>query len=226
MSRMLYSCLNQKRFLSSMSVHNADNFILAADLNFGNSSYCKYPVLSPKPLDDKAPVLFSSFGLTQLIDNPTRFTDSTRGVTTSLINLIFCKDIDNIESHGTLPCIADHDGVFVSFHCHIEKVKQRTKRVFDYKNVDEVALINYVKAFDFEKILSKPVEEQAEAITAVLTDAFSQFVPVKNVIIRSNDQPWVNSYTRLLLRKKNRNYQLFKKINSKYLDAKGNLDLF
>ena len=114
MSRMLYSCLNQKRFLSSMSVHNADNFILAADLNFGNSSYCKYPVLSPKPLDDKAPVLFSSFGLTQLIDNPTRFTDSTRGVTTSLINLIFCKDIDNIESHGTLPCIADHDGVFVS----------------------------------------------------------------------------------------------------------------
>ena len=102
-----------EKILSSMSAHNADNFILAADLNFGNSSYCTYPVLSPKPLDDKAPVLFSSFGLTQLIDNPTRFTDSTRGVTTSLINLIFCKDIDNIESHGTLPCIADHDGVFV-----------------------------------------------------------------------------------------------------------------
>jgi len=59
-------------------------------------------------------------------------------------------------------------------------------------------------------------------MTTVLADAFAKFIPVKNVMIRANDQPWVNSYTRLLLRKKNRNYQLFKKINSKYLDAKAN----
>ena len=90
--------------------------------------------------------------------------------------------------------------------------------------MDEAALIDYIKAFDFETILSKPVEDQAEALTSVLTDAFAKFVPVKNVIIRSKDQPWVNSYTRLLLRKKNRNYQLFKKINSKFLDAKANPD--
>ena len=206
-----------------MSVHKSDNFILAADLNFGNS-YCKYPVLSPKPLDDTAPELFSRLGLTQLIDIPTRVKDSIRGVTTSLIDLIFCKDIDDIQSHGTLPCIADHDCVFVSFNCHIEKVQQRTKRVFDYKNVDEVALIDHIKAFNFEAILSKPVVEQAEALTALLTDAFVKFVPVKNVVTRSNDQPWVNSYTRLLLRKKNRNYQLFKKINTKFLAAKANPD--
>ena len=68
--------------------------------------------------------------------------------------------------------------------------------------MDEAALIDYIKAFDFETILSKPVEDQAEALTSVLTDAFAKFVPVKNVIIRSKDQPWVNSYTRLLLRKK------------------------
>ena len=49
-----------------------------------------------------------------IIDIPTRVTDSTRGVTAFLIDLIFCKHIDNIQSHGTLPCIADHDGVFVS----------------------------------------------------------------------------------------------------------------
>ena len=85
-------------------------------------------------------------------------------------------------------------------------------------------VINYIKAFDFENVLSKPVVDQAEALTAVLTDAFAKFFPVKNVIIRSNDQPWVNSYTRLLLRKKNRNYQLFKKINSKFLDAKASPD--
>ena len=63
--------------------------------------------------------------------------------------------------------------------------------------MDEVALNDFIKAFDFEAVLPKPVAEQAEALTAVLTDAFAKFVPVKNVIIRSNDQPWVNSYTRL-----------------------------
>ena len=62
-----------EKILSSMSAHNADNFILAADLNFGNSSYCTYPVLSPKPLDDKAPVLFSSFGYNRYSNQGHRF---------------------------------------------------------------------------------------------------------------------------------------------------------
>ena len=38
---------------------------------------------------------------------------------------------------------------------------------------------------------------------------------MKNVIFRPCDQPWSN--TRLLLRKKNRNYSLYKKINSDYI---------
>ena len=57
-------------------------------------------------------------------------------------------------------------------------------------------------------------------MTNILTEAFSKFVPTKQIIWRPNDQPWCNSYTRLLLRKKNRNYQLFKKINSQYLVLK------
>ena len=111
----------------------------------------------------------------------------------------------------------------MSFHCHVEKIKQRAKKVYDYKNADENGPINYIKSFNFEEaVFSKSIADQAEAMTTVLADAFAKFIPVKNVMIRANDQPWVNSYTRLLLRKKNRNNQLFKKINSKYLDAKAN----
>ena len=61
--------------------------------------------------------------------------------------------------------------------------------------------------------------QQAEAITEVLTKAFHKFVPCKTVVARISDQPWVNSFTRLLLRKKNRNYQFYKKVNSRYLSA-------
>ena len=45
--------------------------------------------------------------------------------------------------------------------------------------------------------------EQAEAMTSILTTAFQQFVPLKTFIVRVSDQPWVNSYKRLHLQKKN-----------------------
>ena len=65
-------------------------------------------------------------------------------------------------------------------------------------------------------MFQQPIINQAELYTKVLIDAFSQFIPSKVVPIRVNDQPWSNSYTRLLLRKKNRNYQLYKKVNNIY----------
>ena len=203
------------QILSNLSKYNAETKIIASDLNFGNS-YCKSPILPPKPLDSSAPDLFASHGFTQLIDIPTRVTENT----TSLISLIFVSNTDSVQRHGTLPRIADHDGVFVSFHCARNKSKMLTKTVYDYKNIDEEGLINFIKSYNFDSVVfSKPVIEQAEAFTNILSDAISNFVPTKKVVVRESDQPWVNSYTRLLLRKKNRNYQFYKRINNQYLSA-------
>ena len=78
-------------------------------------------------------------------------------------------------------------------------------------------LIDYIKHFDYDtNVFQYPVLKQAELYTKVLTDAFAKFVTCRKVPIRQNDQPWSNSCTRLLLRKKNRNYQFYKKINNKY----------
>ena len=41
-------------------------------------------------------------------------------------------------------------------------------------------------------------------------------MPVKTITIRPSDAPWCNSYTRLLLRKKNRNYQIYKRYETDY----------
>ena len=95
-------------------------------MNFGNI-YCKFPILEPKPLDTLAPELFSSHGFQQLIDIPTRVTSTT----TSLIDLIFVNDPENIQNFGTLPKIADHDGVFVSFHYTKSKQNLIKKIVYD-----------------------------------------------------------------------------------------------
>ena len=74
-----------------------------------------------------------------------------------------------------------------------------------------------MKNYDFENILfSHPVLDQCKIFTNILTQGFSKFVPTKTVTIRPFDAPWCNKYTRLLLRKKNRNYLLYKKCVTEY----------
>ena len=133
---------------------------------------------------------------------------------------MFVSNVNSIQSHGCLPNVADHEGIFVSFHNTQQKVPLQTRTCFDYKNVDEKGLIKYLNEIDYGSLVfSLPVCDQAEAYTNILIQAREKFVTTKTILIRPCDQPWVNSYTRLLLRKKNRNYQIFKKFSSKLAKA-------
>ena len=58
-----------------------------------------------------------------MIDIPTRITDTC----TSFIDLIFVQLIDNVTIHGTIGKIADHDGVFITFHCTQDKPQNDCK---------------------------------------------------------------------------------------------------
>ena len=42
----------------------------------------------------------------------------------------------NVTTHGTLPKIADHDGVLVNYYLETQKPKTKMKLVYDYNNVD------------------------------------------------------------------------------------------
>ena len=162
--------------------------------------------MEPKPLDSLAPDIFSEQGYEQIIDIPTRVT----GKTISLIDLIFVSNTDNINCHGPLPEIADHEGIFISFHCVQQKVKPITKTIFDYKNANEKGLFKYLGFLDYQPLVfSKPVSEQAEAYSSILIEAQNQFLPTRQIWVRPKDQDWCNTYTRLLIRSKKRNYQFF-----------------
>ena len=196
-----------EEILFQMQDHPADVKVFSSDMNFGNI-FCKQPLLDPKPLDSSAPELFQSFGYTQLLDIPTRTTETT----TSLIDLIFVDNLDNMTGHGTIPKVADHDGTFVTFHCNTIKTKLRKKIIYDYTNINHQDLKDYIKSINFDNLIfSKPLTQQTEILTQFLVEAFAKFVPTKEVTIREHDQPWTNTYTRLLLRKKNRNYSFFQK---------------
>ena len=64
-------------------------------------------------------------------------------------------------------------------------------------------LITYIKQFDFEQtVFSHPVSNQADVFSKILLNALDKFVPKKTICFRPNDPPWLNTYTRLILRKK------------------------
>ena len=171
--------------LTNLDKYKADTKIIVSDFNFGNC-YCKYPILPPKPLDSLAPDIFASFGFTQLIDIPTRVTDTTA----SLIDLIFVSNTELIKQHGTLPQIADHEGAFVSFNCKPSKSETITKKVYNYKNIDEKGLLNYIKTFDYENtVFKKPLEEQTEAFTNILSQGIAQFAPIKKLLSENMTSP-------------------------------------
>ena len=194
-----------EKILRNLSNHKADIKIIASDLNFGNI-YCKKPILPSKSLDSFAPDLFASYGFRQLIDIPTRVTETTA----SLVDLIFINQEDLVQCHGTLPQIADHDGVFVSLGIKKEKALLHKKIIYDYKNIDEAAMIKFFKDYDYETaVFDLPYTQQSEAFTNILLEGLEKFVPSKSIAITTKDVPWQNSYTRLLMRKKNRNYHIF-----------------
>ena len=190
--------LTSKNILQKLDNYQADYKIISSDLNYGNI-YCKTPVLAPKPLDTSAPDLFAEFGFKQLIDIPTRITSDT----ISLIDLFYIQNDELVICHGTLPMIADHAGIFVSLDINRQKTKQKTITIHDYHNIDLKGLEDYIKDFDFNtKIFGANEQEQTKLYTEVLHEAFSIFVPTKQVQVRTMAPPWCNTYTRLLMHKK------------------------
>ena len=86
------------------------------------------------------------------------------------------------SAHGTIPQIADNDGVLVSYYIESQKQNIKTKITYDYKNADVNGLIDHIKHFDFNTaVFQYPTVTQAELYTKVLTDAFSLFIPCKTV---------------------------------------------
>ena len=210
--------------LTDISNHEADLSVIASDLNFGNC-YCVDPQLEFKPLDFVAPEIFSSHNFKQLIDRPTRVRKTVVSTSVSLIDLLFVNSQDLVEEYGTLPEIADHSGILLSLNLKLKLRKPTKKTILDYNNFDLDGLKTCLKDFDFHSnVFNLPVEEQADKFTNILKDCIKTFIPTKQITILPQSIPWCNTYTRLLLRKKNRNYKLFKSVAEKYKTMSQNND--
>ena len=127
------------------------------------------------------------------------------------------NSIEFVEEFGTLPQIGDHEGTLLCLSLEQKSKQQKQTIIFDYKNADLEGLTKFIRGYDFEnQVFTLPVQDQADRYSKILISCFDQFVPKKTVFVKPHLIPWCNTYTRLLLRKKNRHYKFFKKVSEKY----------
>ena len=62
---------------------------------------------------------------------------------------MFVQNEDLVTQFGTLPKIADHDGILVCLDAKREKITNKTKTIFDYKNANTEGLITFIKNYNF-----------------------------------------------------------------------------
>ena len=80
----------------------------------------------------------------------------------------------------------------------------------------------YLEYFNWQRrVYELPTVEQPGAMSAILTEALNKYIhtSTKSYLARPDDQPWTNTHTRRLLRKKNRNYKIFERANNSYKSA-------
>ena len=192
--------------------HRSANTILVGDYNFG-SCYSALPGLSPRPLDDKAPEIFTQSGFHQLIDRPTR----QFNLSCSLIDLVFVQQIDSVVLTGLLPPLSDHSGTLLSLNTLSFKPQPKVFKSFNYEEANWNRIGE--KLFELENldIYECDVDTLASTFTNKLIEIRSQCVPSREIKILEKDKPWFNNLVKNKLRKSNRLFKAYKRANSNFV---------
>ncbi|CAG2244881.1 unnamed protein product [Mytilus edulis] len=151
------------------------------------------------------------YGLSQLIDEPTRYTDSNA----TLLDLIFTDNERCVSDFGVSPPLLnlDHCIIFCKLSLKVSKSRAFQRRVWDYKSADfnslNTALLN--APFDSAYEIFDDVNDIASYTSDLITSACSEFIPNKIVTIRHRDKPWMSNEVRRAIRKRDRCFKKYQR---------------
>ena len=156
--------------------------------------------------------LCQQYGLIQLINEATNFTESSA----SIIDLIMVSNINSVDISGVGEPFLMQD---IRYHCptfcifkfkkHIVKPFSRKILLYDHGNYND--LRQMISEYNWDSVRNDDVNEYANCFSKTLLSLAEQCIPTKHVTIRPRDLPWINNTIRRLIRKRNRLYKKYKK---------------
>ena len=172
---------------------NAGNIFLDSDL---------YRHKTVTAFDLKLKDAMDGLNLTQLIDTPTRITDTTA----NLLDLIAVDKDNLITDSGLLPSFSniDHFPVTVTLDISTSRRQIQHKEIWDFTNLDADNLTNTLLTTDWDEVLDGDIDLATQKFTTVLSTAATNSIPKKILRFRQNNKPWITSELRRNIRKRDR----------------------
>ena len=199
----------QSKIESSLDLaYDADTFniIITGDFNYNYLNTAG---------QRKATSLFEPYGLVQLIDEPTHYTESS----VSIIDLLLARNASSLLLCGVGDAFLDRN---IRYHCPIypifnfDKHKQicYKRNIWQYDNGNYDLLKQYANEFDWLSLKSDNVNIYAENVTSKILEFCKCTIPNKTITIRPLDPPWINNEIRKIIKKRKRAHKLAKNVNT------------
>nr|CAI5849653.1 unnamed protein product [Callosobruchus analis] len=152
---------------------------------------------------------FESYGLMQVISEPTRITETS----STLIDIIFVSNVEKCIAKGTINAdtISDHFLVYCEISCDYKKTeKYVTYR--DFKNFSLDLFLCGLHSIPWENILMyRDIETKVEFLTKNIIGLFDIHCPTKTARVTKARAPWISQNTKLLFKERNRALQKFRR---------------
>lgn len=155
------------------------------------------------------------YNLTQLIDEPTNYTEFS----STVIDLIMVNNVHTIYLSGVGEPFLTQD---IRYHCptycvfKFKKtvIKPFTRKIWLYEKGNYDELRQSVNDYDWKCTYNDNINSYANNFTTKLMELAEKCIPTKTVTVRPLDLPWINSNIRRLMRKRNRLFKKYKKDKS------------
>lgn len=165
--------------LSAVSSENKE-CILTGDIN------CNYLVSSD---NKELKAMLLSFGLKQLIKDPTRVTQDSK----TLLDVIYTNRPQNVYSVKTIPAgLSDHDMIGCVRKLHNHKFQPRTITCRNYANYDPISFCNDLRSNSLTPVFkSSCVNEAWSFLKAILKKCIDKHAPAIKKRIKGKLCPWL-----------------------------------
>ena len=199
-----------ERFIESVSMAHALNptaILITGDFNAGNT-YLRpgYTNSGTTTFDLKLRDTAFTLGIHQLIDRPTRLSDTAA----NLRDLIFTSNDELITDSGTLSQFStlDHFPVYARLNIDTPKTLPIFKTIWDYEKLDADKFTRLLIDIDWRQIISQDIDTATYQFTSAILSAAKQAIPTKTIRIRQADKPWVTNELKRNIRKRDRLFKI------------------
>ena len=185
---------------------DTSNIIITGDFNYNYLNTAGH---------GKVTSLFEPYGLVQLIDEPTHYTESSE----SIIDLLLTRNASSLLLCGVGDAFLDHN---IRYHCPIYAIFNFDKHkllfykrdIWQYDNGNYDLLKQYVNEFDWLSFKSDNFNIYAENVTSKILEFCKRTILNKTITVRPLDLPWINNEIRKIIRKRKRAHKHAKKVNT------------